>query len=79
MLRVDAKIMNIRNETREKELSALIGEWVLVSGPPSVEHDFTFLEDTILITIELGQYRLTPWMFYLASCHEEIKVKAIFF
>lgn len=52
----------------------LVNKWCLIEGPTHVDHNFTFLEGPVKISFESGERRLSLWMAYLASCHEEIKI-----
>jgi hypothetical protein len=55
----------------------LVGKFVKIDGPDHVDHNFTFVEKSITVPVQKGEYRLSLWMAYLASVHPEIKVTEI--
>jgi hypothetical protein len=61
----------------DKKYHLMVDKWCLIEGPDHVDHDFTFLESTVSIPIQTGEMRLSIWMAYLATCHEEIKISPL--
>lgn len=51
-----------------------VGTFCKVEAPPKILHSFTFLESDVEIPILSGEYRISLWTAYLASCHPEIRI-----
>jgi hypothetical protein len=46
----------------DKKYHLVVDKWCLIEGPDHVDHNFTFLENTVSIGILKGERRLSLWM-----------------